>query len=343
MTHILSAFSSCFSRNTQQLDVKDKKHKIVNRTKKKIETRVQRSVVLEDGKIVADTGPQTITRTFEDQDNDNVENERSKGDFSDNDSDFDTMSQDEEIFDNQDENAFKRRGIKYHVDSDCPKHVSLNTLPVVRRVSNIRRKNKKASREVSHFHDEKLRDITDPEEVERALKSPADFLDKIDNEFIDDLSGHKLRFYSQKSKKVKEKDKVSEVSHLDPNGVIRTNTTRCHAIEEVSDEEMPESYANRLIDSITHDGQDYYSLDNRRRSHSRNRSLPYGDFYFGFDDRPTSSSPNKSREVASDWVSPHFPARSDWKTIKVYENKRGEHSMSYSCPHILDYNQEIIA
>jgi hypothetical protein len=306
-----------------------KKHKITNRTKKKIETRVQRSVVLEDGKIIADTGPQAISRTFEVQDNENVDNERGRGDFpsEESDSDCDTNEEDEQIFED-DFTSYRnrRRTIKddFGDKSSGNKHVSLKKLPIVRRVSNIKRSNKKASREVSHFHHESLRDIMDPEEVERARQTPADFLDKMKNEFptslplqdqsgqlCDQLSEHKLRFYSLKSNNVKEKEKIKQVSRIDPNGVITTDVTRSHAVEEVCDEEVPEAYSHRMVDYCD-DSLNIYKEDDNKRS----RSLTFGDFYFGFNER-MSSPKTFPREVCSEWESPHYPARSDWKTVQV--------------------------
>ena len=341
----------------------------MNRTSKKIETRVQRSVVLEDGKIIADTGPQVITRTVEDVVTENAENEgkHPKNDDSDDDdqweSEDDETDIDDEVYNNEylqegqtgQSNQIKgsmRRRLKHKKEYDEDKkgknYVSLTSFPIVRRVNHIRRTRKRASREVSHYHDESLKDVTDPEEVQRALTSPETFLHPIDNEFPAEITG-KLRFYSRMSKKIKEKDKVSEVSHLDPEGNLRVNTTRSRAIEEVSDEELPESYViNRFNgdDDEFHDDNNDGDNDSRRRLYSPSvplhRHLDH--YYFGHDDgrlsseflgkkkRHQSNNEVTGKEIAllhenrprllssaSDFsLSPFsFPPRNDWKTVNI--------------------------
>ena len=170
--------------------------------------RVQRQVVLEDGIIVADTGPQVITRTFEDVNTENKDCDRNHAGLSDG----------EEL------------------NSSCKLDAS-----VVRSVSRTHTTRKSASKEVNHYHDEERRDITSPEELERAIKSPQELLDRIENEFPEELKGE-LMFYSSKSKAFVCKDKVNEICRLDCNGNLRTVTTHTRHEAETAEDELPEQH-----------------------------------------------------------------------------------------------------
>lgn len=50
-----------------------RKVKVINRRIKQVETRIQREVVLEDGKVIQDSGPKVTTKTIEDYDTQEIE------------------------------------------------------------------------------------------------------------------------------------------------------------------------------------------------------------------------------------------------------------------------------
>ena len=50
-----------------------RKVKVINRRIKQVETRIHREVVLEDGKVIQDSGPKVTTKTVEDFDTQEIE------------------------------------------------------------------------------------------------------------------------------------------------------------------------------------------------------------------------------------------------------------------------------
>jgi hypothetical protein len=102
---------------------------------------------------------------------------------------------------------------------------------------------------VNHYHDEERREVTSAEELERGIKSPQDLLEKIENEFPDEIRGE-LMFYSSKSKDLVCQEKVNEVSRLDANGNLCTATTVTHYEEERSEDELPEHHAPRQLPDL---------------------------------------------------------------------------------------------
>ena len=163
---------------------------------------MQRQVVLKDGCVVADTGPQVITRTLDESHTEAGDDEASHPKWSDG----------EELADPT----------------------------IVRSVSRTRRTRRAASKEQRHYHDEERREVTDREELERGVSSPQDLLDQINNNFPDVIKGQ-LTFFSSKSKEVASQETVKEVSKLDSKGNIRTSTTLTRHQEEVAGDEVPES------------------------------------------------------------------------------------------------------
>lgn len=173
--------------------------------------------MLEDGRIVADTGPQVITRTFEDVNTDNTDSGRNRADLP--------------------EKA-----------PDDP--LTKSDKSIVRSISQTRTTRKSASKEVNHYHDEERRDITSPEELEIGMNSPQELLDKIKNEFPENVKG-KLMFYSNKSKGLICKEKVDEVSRLDCNGNLRTVTTHTRHEEETTEDELPEQHVPSALPDLS--------------------------------------------------------------------------------------------
>lgn len=182
--------------------------------------RVQRQVVLEDGRIVADTGPQVITRTTEDVNTENTEAGRNRADIPEEEND-DSLSQ-----------------------SDTS---------VVRSITETRTTRKSASKEVNHYHDEERREITSPEELVIGMNSPQELLERIDNEFPEEIKG-KLMFYSSKSKGLVCKEKVNEISRLDCNGNLRTVTTHTRHEEETTEDELPEQHVPSALPDLGSSG-----------------------------------------------------------------------------------------
>lgn len=126
-------------------------------------------------------------------------------------------------------------------EEDC--HSLPGDDPVVRCSSRTRTTRRSAGKEVNHYHDEVRREITDAVELERGLANPQNLLDKIANEFEVTGKGG-LTFYLNKSKEHVTKERVKEVSKLDVNGNIRTETTHTCMEEETTGEELPEQHVS---------------------------------------------------------------------------------------------------
>lgn len=183
----------------------------VSKKTRKIETRVQRQVVLKDGEVIADTGPQIISRTLDDSHCEDVESGQN--------------------------------------EASLPQSPELLCLPgiaddnVVRCSSRTRTTRRSAGKEVNHYHDESRREITDALELQKGLETPQHLLEKIENEFPVEVKGD-LTFYSNKSKEYVTKERVNEVSKLDANGNIKTESTHTCLEQETTDDEIPEEFAS---------------------------------------------------------------------------------------------------
>lgn len=186
--------------------------KVVNHKTKQVETRVQRQIVLEDGKVVADSGPQVTTKTTEDNKVEETEN-----------------------------TDHKKTG-------DDPPDESYIAIPGSARVVNEKTEThhtmKESKEENMQLHDENLRELSGPDIHRKSLvlstgESP---FYSISLDSGKPLPG-KLTHFSSKSQKITDKEEVKEVSET-KNGEMTTNTTRTHHHEEVHDDEVPEDEAN---------------------------------------------------------------------------------------------------
>ncbi|CAN7987006.1 unnamed protein product, partial [Ixodes hexagonus] len=182
--------------------------KVVNHKTRQTETRVQRQLVLEDGKVIADTGPQITTRT-------KVDNKM------------------EESEDTQ----HKRSGDDTVPDGYVPVPGSER---VVCEKTESHQVMKETKEENMKMHDENFKELRGPEEIHRMAvmvpnESPLVGIDP-------DRFPGKLTHYSSRSKKVTDKDEVKEISEK-KDGEVTTQTTRTHHHEEVDDDEVPEDEA----------------------------------------------------------------------------------------------------
>lgn len=189
----------------------------VSKKTRKIETRVQRQVVLKDGEVVADTGPQIISRTLDDCHSEDIESGQN--------------------------------------DASLPQNPLALSIPgcgdnnIVRCSSRTRTTRRSAGKEVNHYHDESRREITDAIELQKGLETPEDLLDKIENEFPVTVKGD-LTFYSNKSKGYVTKERMNEVSKLDTNGNIRTQSTHTSIEQETTNDEVPEDCVSPQLPNI---------------------------------------------------------------------------------------------
>lgn len=180
--------------------------RVVNHKTKQVETRVQRQLVLEDGRVVADSGPQVTQKTKEDVKVEESENTEHK-----------TTGDDPP-------------GPGYTLVPGSAKVISEKT-ESNQTVTETREENKQ-------MHDEHIKDLSGEEIHQRTIISADD--PSFSNSF-GEFPG-KLTHYSSRSQKIVDKDEVKEISEL-KDGEVTTETTRTHHHEEAYDDEVPEEEA----------------------------------------------------------------------------------------------------
>ncbi|XP_050045440.1 uncharacterized protein [Dermacentor andersoni] len=182
--------------------------KVVNHKTRQTETRVQRQLVLENGKVIADTGPQITTRTTED-------------------------NKVEESEDTQ----HKKTGDEDVPDGYVPVPGSER---VVCEKTESHQVTKETKEENMKMHDENFKELRGPEEIHRLAVMVPDESPLVG--IRPDRFPGKLTHYSSRSKKVTDKDEVKEISE-ERNGEVTKQTTRTHHHEEKDDDEVPEDEA----------------------------------------------------------------------------------------------------
>lgn len=183
--------------------------KVVNHKTKQVETRVQRQIVMEDGKVIADSGPQITTKTKEDQKKEESENTHRKNTG----------------------------------DIDTPPKKGYTLVPGSNQVHSEKTETHNSVREVKEenmqYHDESFKELTGFDVHQKALTAPNDLI-KLDNNDILDPPRGKMVHYSSKGNKISDSEEVKEISKMGRDGSIETETTRTHHHEEVNDDELPE-------------------------------------------------------------------------------------------------------
>lgn len=165
---------------------------------------------MEDGKVIADSGPQITTRTKEDNKTEESENSSHK----------------------KNGEPDTRPGSGY---------VAIpGTNQVVSEKTETNQTMREAKRECMQFHDESFEELTGYDIHKKALVAPNELI-RIEDEDNKKKPKGKLMHYSSKSHKIMDKEEMKETSKLDRKGKMTTETTRTHHHEEVDDDELPEN------------------------------------------------------------------------------------------------------
>ncbi|XP_022237387.1 uncharacterized protein LOC111084962 [Limulus polyphemus] len=179
--------------------------RVVNHKTKQVETRVQRQLVYEDGKIIADSGPQITTKTTEDSRTEEFENTDNK-----------------------------------NLGNDPVYKFTPGTSRVISEKTETRQVLKENKEESMQLRNETFHELTGPEFHQKALMSPDNALFIITDDIENNQSyPGKVVHYSCHSQKITDKEEVKEVSEL-KDGELKTETTRTHHHEEQEDDEVPE-------------------------------------------------------------------------------------------------------
>lgn len=174
---------------------------------------------MEDGKVIADSGPQVTTKTTEDQKSDE-----------------------------QEDTKHRMLG-----DSDVPEKYRKDIgNQVVAEKTVTHNVTKEAKEENYQYHDESLRELDGPDIHRRAVENPNKLI-SIENE-IPAIPRGKLVNFTAKGRKTNDRDEILEVSRLGKDGLLNTETTQTQYHEEYEDDELPEEQpiAERMIESDGH-------------------------------------------------------------------------------------------
>lgn len=184
----------------------------INHKTRQVETRVSRQLLVEDGKVIADSGPQVTTRIKEDNKVEECEKEkapRSK-------SRFDAISCAPEV-------AADARG------------------RVLGEKKEIQRVSREVREENMQYHDERFKELTGHDVHRRAIQAPHELIT------INDKTHHaasaprgKMVHYSNKGKKYQDTDEILEVAKLAIDGSITKEVKRTRHHEECSEDELPD-------------------------------------------------------------------------------------------------------
>lgn len=247
--------------------------RIVNHKTRQVETRVQRQLVMEDGKVIADSGPQVITRIKENNHTEESENDKKPPRMS---------------------------GPDGYLSIEGPAGRVLGEKKEIQRVS------REVREENMQYHDERIKELTGHDVHRRALTAPNELITITDKKHDDyyyrrhhggrqrsratgssrsgsgsrsgsrsDMGSDndndnvvarrdnknpsqlfsrpprgKMVHYLAKSKKLQDSDEVHEISKLAIDGSVTKEVKRTRHHEEFSDDEHPDDGAADQVSSL---------------------------------------------------------------------------------------------
>lgn len=250
----------------------------VNHTTRQVETRVSRQLLVEDGKIIADSGPQVTTRIKEDNKVEECEKEKTP----------------------RNKQAFRE---------------SLDN--VLGEKKEIQRVSREVREENMQYHDERFKELTGRDVHQRAIRAPHELMTvqaDHDRYAKEDAPRGKMVHYSNKGKRYQDTDEILTVSKLAIDGSITKEEKRTRHHEEFSDDEKPdekgeaealarkpivERSSRRFVDTVNDfddtDTPDEYS--DREHGHvSRSKSGGGGNKLMSSASASSSRRRNRSRE-----------------------------------------------
>jgi hypothetical protein len=206
----LAAYSSDEADNFEEWTTSKRK---VNHKTRQVETRVSRQLLVENGKVIADSGPQVTTRIKEDNKVEECEKEKTPK----NKSKFEAL-----------ENAPEGP------EGSCSGRV-LGEKKEIQRVS------REVREENMQYHDERFQELTGRDVHQRAIKAPHELITIDDKHHSSDSAPRgKMVHYSNKGKIYKDTDEILEVAKLAIDGSVTKEVKRTHNHEEFSEDEKPD-------------------------------------------------------------------------------------------------------
>lgn len=225
-----------------------KSKKVVNHKTRQIETRIQRQIVMEDGKVIADSGPQVTQRTKEDIKTEELEGSSGRG------------------------------GKGEGGDLPVEDYKGLPGEAVVSEKVETRNTTREARQEQLQYHDESIKELTGYDIHRKALVSPNELIQLDESEIDSSRPKGKLVHYAAKSKKFADREEMKEVSKRQRDGTITTEKTVTQHHEEVDDDELPEGKADsnaipEASKESTKEIQYHRDWNDSRRSESRSKNV----------------------------------------------------------------------
>lgn len=182
----------------------------VNHKTRQVETRVSRQLLVEDGRVIADSGPQVTTRIKEDNKVEECEREKAPKDRS------------------------KFDALKNAPESEYSSGRVLGEKKEIQRVS------REVREENMQYHDERFKELTGQDVHRRAIQAPHELITITDKEHHSHPPRGKMVHYSNKGKKYQDTDEILEVAKLAIDGSITKEVKRTKHHEEFSDDEKPD-------------------------------------------------------------------------------------------------------
>lgn len=186
--------------------------KKINHKTRQVETRVSRQLLVEDGKVIADSGPQVTTRIKEDNKVEECEKEKAPK----NKSKFDAIS-----------NA-----------PEC----DIASGRVLGEKKEIQRVSREVREENMQYHDERFKELSGHDVHRKAIKAPHELITINDKEHAHHSQAPrgKMVHYSNKGKVYQDTDEILEVAKLAIDGSITKEVKHTHHHEEQSEDELPD-------------------------------------------------------------------------------------------------------
>lgn len=182
----------------------------VNHTTRQVETRVSRQLLVEDGKVIADSGPQVTTRIKEDNRVEECNKEKTP----------------------------KNKG-KFDAIENAPE-VGESSGRVLGEKKEIQRVSREVREENMQYHDERFKELTGHDVHRRAIHAPHELITITDKGSHSAPPKGKMVHYSNKGKKFQDTDEILEVAKLAIDGSITKEVKRTRHHEECSEDEKPD-------------------------------------------------------------------------------------------------------
>lgn len=183
----------------------------VNHKTRQVETRVSRQLLVEDGKVIADSGPQVTTRIKEDNKVEECEKEK----------------------------APKNKG-KFEAIENAPESGEAHGR-VLGEKKEIQRVSREVREENMQYHDERFKELTGHDVHRRAIQAPHELITINDHKgAAESRPRGKMVHYSNKGKKYRDTDEILEVAKLAIDGSITKEVKRTKHHEECSEDEKPD-------------------------------------------------------------------------------------------------------